>query len=260
MHADRSEIGEVLWGLDPGFGDQPRSVDAMMIRISPDYKVGKLGGMGEIGLHLGEITIIDPQQHPPMSRGIDEGEDPLKVGSAMGFEQDAEIEPMSQIEHLDHLRIVEAFGDQQDGIGAVGAGFEDLVRIEDEILTDDRKIDALFDSTHEGEVPAEEFFVREAGNSRCACLGVLLRDEFRHKSILFIFWANQPGRGALPLDLGDNARAWIARLDQCAEKVPRWFRISDHGFEILNGEFGFGFGDLAKFEVDDLAEHGWEIR
>ena len=211
MHADCSEIGEVLRGLDPGFGDQPRSGLAGL------HTVGKLGGMGEIGLHLGEVTIIDPQQHPPMSRGVDEGEDPLKIRSAMGFEQDTEIEPIRQIEHLDDLGIVEAFGDQKDGIGAMGAGFEDLIRIEDEILAENGKIDALFDSVDEGEMPAEEFFVREAGNGRCACLGVLLRDEFRHKAILFmfgiIFWANQPGRGALPLDLGDDARARIARFD-----------------------------------------------
>lgn len=104
----------------------------------------------------------------------------------MDLEEGGHVEGVDLVDELGDLGVGEAFGDQEDGVGVEGAGLGDLVGVDDEILADDGEIDGLLDLLDEGGAASEVFLVCEAGDRRCACIGVPLRYEFRTESILFV--------------------------------------------------------------------------
>lgn len=58
--------------------------------------------------------------------------------------------------------VVEAFSDEQDGVGSVRAGFDDLIFVDDEIFAEDGQGDRVTNLLNVLELALEEFFIGEA--------------------------------------------------------------------------------------------------
>jgi len=60
------------------------------------------------------------------------------------------------------LVVIEAFGDEEDGVGLDCAGLGDLVGVDDEVFAEDGEFDGLFDLVDEGGAASEEVLICEA--------------------------------------------------------------------------------------------------
>ena len=178
----------------------------------------------------------------------------------MHLEQGRETKFVAQCEHLADLVICEAFRDEQDRVGAMGTGFVDLVWIDHEVLAEDREIDFVLDEAQESQVPAEELFVCEAGNGRCACLGVLLRDDCRIKPILVLLSADEPSAWAAPFDLRNDSHGWMPWVvDNRREEIARWFSVRSSGLKFIEWDRRSLGIHLLTLVGNDLGEDRWDF-
>jgi hypothetical protein len=65
-------------------------------------------------------------------------EDPLEVLRLVDFHQRGHPQLDGRTGQLVELPIVEAFGDQQDGVGARSAGLVELIDVQDKVFAEDR--------------------------------------------------------------------------------------------------------------------------
>lgn len=94
------------------------------------------------------------------------------VFGVVELEERGHVEFVGEDEEVDEFGEVEALADEEDGVGAGGAGFVDLVLVEDEVFAEDGECGGVFDALDVGEVSGEEAFVGEAGDGGGA--GVLV--------------------------------------------------------------------------------------
>jgi len=92
------------------------------------------------------------------------------------LEEDPEVVLGGAVEALCEGGIIQAFGDEEDGVCAEGAGLGDLIGVDDEVFAEDGEGGVWFDAGDEGGVACEVFFVCEARNGRCAGHGVSARN------------------------------------------------------------------------------------
>ncbi len=122
------ELPDVGAGFDAAFGDE-------------DFFVGdefaELQRGVEIGLHGFEVAVIDAEQTAGVLGIFYEVADTLERLGLVDFEQDGQVEREGGFEQLGELIGGEGFGDEEYGVGTGSAGFENLVRVDDEILAQD---------------------------------------------------------------------------------------------------------------------------
>lgn len=94
----------------------------------------------------------------------------------MDLEEDGEAVFVGAAQAGGEGGVIEAFGDEEDGVGAQGAGLGDLIGVDDEVFAEDGEGCVWFDRGDEGWVAREVFFVCEARNGRCAAHVVSSRD------------------------------------------------------------------------------------
>lgn len=168
VEAGGFEGGEVLGGADAGFGDEWEVVGDEGFEFD---------GVMEVGFHFGEVAVVDAEEEARGVCAFDDGEDSAEVGLGVDLEEGGHLERVDVSDEVGELLIGEALGDEEDGVGVDGAGLGDLVGIDDEIFAEDGERYRILDSEDVGGVSGEELLVCEAGNGRCASIGVLLRDD-----------------------------------------------------------------------------------
>ena len=103
-----------------------------------------------------------------------------------------------------HLGIGERGGDQQNGVGAMGARFDDLVLVDREVLAQAGKRDGFRCDLEVAQSALKIRLVGEYGKRRRAA-GRIARGEPRNIE----FGADQPFGGRGFLDFGDDGRAGL---------------------------------------------------
>ena len=110
------------------------------------------------------------------------------------------------------LRFVENRDDQQDGVGADGGGFEDVVFGDGEILADDGQVAGGAGGLRDRVGALEEIAIGEDGERGRAALFILLR-EFGGAEIL----DQNASAGRSFLDFGDDGGAFGAQCSAAAK-------------------------------------------
>ena len=144
------ELLDIGAGFDATFGDE----DFFVVD-----EFAELEGVVEIDVHGFEVAVIDAEQAAGELGVVGEVLDALEGLGFVDFEQDGEVERVSGFEQLGELIGGEGFGDEEDGVGAGSTGLDNLVRIDDEILAEDRQGDGVFDQFEILEFSLEEMFV-----------------------------------------------------------------------------------------------------
>ncbi|MCY1545438.1 hypothetical protein D9M68_813810 [compost metagenome] len=121
----------------------------------------------------------------------------------MHLDQHRHVQPLRQRFQIGHLRVVQAGGDQQDGVGPHGAGLVDLVRVHHEVLAQHREVTAGTSLFQIVGAALKKLLVgqhRQAGGADLAiAFGVALGDVGRDE----VFAQHALARAGL-LDLGDH--------------------------------------------------------
>lgn len=193
--ASAAEASEVGGGADAGFADE----EAWVVD-----EFGEPEGVGEVDAHGGEVAVVDAEEGVGGVGEADVGLDAEEFVEPVDFEEDGHAELLGEDEEVDEVGLAEAFGDEEDGIGAGGAALVDLPGVEDEVFAEDGEGDGVADASDEGEVAGKERRIGEAGDRRGAVGVIPSGDVFRAEIRGVVFVADPSGGGALAFDLGDD--------------------------------------------------------
>ncbi|VGP09637.1 hypothetical protein SB00612_00933 [Klebsiella pneumoniae] len=177
--ADQEAVGEVAQlahfgiGMDAGFADH-RDIRAETRR--------QLTGAVKVNRHIAQVAVVNAH-HLRL-----QGDGALQFLFIADFGQHAHIQAVSHRRELTILFIVEHREHQQTGVGLIVARQVDLVRVDGEVLTQDRLRRDLADDRQEIEAALEIFLITQHRDRR----GVVLVDAGDRCRIEIL--ANQPLR------------------------------------------------------------------
>ena len=168
----------------------------------------------------------------------------------MHFEQRGETELNGQDLEVHDLRLGEALGDQQDGIGAGRAALPDLPRIHDEVLAQHGQRHMLADLLDELQASAEVGLIGEAADRR-RTRGVIACGDVHGIEV----GTNEPSRRALALHLGDDARSHGRALGHHGLEEVAWRRHAGHALaKQLEWRMLHALGHFGSLPVHDLLQ------
>src|SRR6185295_1644582 len=113
-------------------------------------------GGGEVHLEGAEVAVVDADQGGAV--------DALELLFIVDLDEGAQVEGGGEVEAADEEVAVEGGGDEEDEVGAGGAGLEELVLVDDEVLAEDGDVDGGADSAEVIERAAEAGAVGEDGD------------------------------------------------------------------------------------------------
>lgn len=168
-HTCVSEFCDVLGGCDAAFADEDSAIFD---------ELGQSEGVSEIGFEGAQVPVVDTEEAILlMGEADDVVADADEVLHVMHFEEDCEVEFDGEDLEVDDLGGIEAFGDEEDGVGACGASFIDLVGIDDEVFAEDGQVDDLADGLEVFEFSLEVLFVGKHAEGIGAGGGIGFCDE-----------------------------------------------------------------------------------
>ena len=211
--------------------------------ISGDQRRQRLAGRKR-GLEGAQIAVVDADhRRTKFQRAIE-------LGAVVDFDQ--HVHAVRDRGVLDVLcrAVVERRHDDQDAVGAVGAGFRHLIGVEHEILAQHRQIGRRARRHHEIEMALERRRVRQHGEARRAA-GLIGFCQRRRIEI----GADQTLGGRRLLDLGDQriVAAGELVLDR-AHKAARRRRGLRQRFDARERMRALGRGDLLALVGLDLGQ------
>ena len=112
-------------GGDAAFGDE----DPVLWRAG-----GKFLAVFQRHLEIAEVAVVDADQRRLQRQGA------VEFGLVMGFDQNVHLQVMGGDVERAGFAIVDAGHDDQDAVGAGGAGLVDLIGVEQEILAQGRRV------------------------------------------------------------------------------------------------------------------------
>ncbi len=190
-----------------------------------------------------------------------QGEDAVEIPGVIEFDEGGHPVGEDRFVQIREFRAGEAFGDEQNGIGSGRAGFDDLVLIEDEILSQHRDRDFAADRDQKIEMPLKEVLVCQDAETVRAALLV----DFRDGDGIEV-GADESGGGRRFLDFGDESDRGdegdgVLCL-QAGDEITDGRGIREKRLEFGEGHARFGRGDFGSLVGDDFGEgvlHGWVL-
>ena len=145
------------------------------------------------------------------------------------------------------LVVVERGDDQQHQVGAGGAGLDQLVAVDDEVLAQHGYVDRGPHRAQVVEAAAEPALLGEHADRGGTAGGVLPGQRGRVGDLGEVALAR-----AAPLDLGDHARA---RRPQVRHRVARRVDVGERGPQVGHG-IAASRREVLAHAGDDVVEHG----
>ena len=141
---------EICGSADPAFGDD----DA----VRRHFRRQGFGG-AQIGFERLQVAVVDADQPHRKAQGA------VELGAVMDFGEHIETELGGGRRQLSGRCIGQRRHDQQDAVGPDAPAFQDLIRVEDEILAQHRQTDRL---ARRGEVVIAALEIGHVGQHRQA--------------------------------------------------------------------------------------------
>ena len=214
-----------LRDLDPVVGDQRREpgeggvVDLEGLEVAvvdPD----ELGAQGDRALGLGLVVDLDERGEPELAG--------LVVEAAQGV-------------------VVQRADDQQGQVGAGGAGLDELVAGDDEVLAQHRYVDRGADRDQVGQAAGEAALLGQDAD-RGGPAGGVLAGQRRGVGDL----GEMALAGAAALDLGDDR---ALRGTQARHRVQGRVDVAERRADVGERTGGLAHGEVLAHAGDDLLEH-----
>ena len=223
-------------GMDAAFGDVDR-VGRQAVGEAQRGFEGDLKGMEVAIVHA--VTVAA------------EIADPGELFGGVDFTEDVKLESVGGGGEAGQLIVGERGSDEQDGVGAVGAGFDDLVLVHDEVLAEARDVGGGGCDFEVGEATLEEGLVGEDGKRGGSGVGEIAGERRGVE-----FGADEAfGRGSL-LELGDDGRAGDGAAESGGESAGRV--MGGAALEAGEGRPGAARGEVSAGLREDAVEmQGW---
>ncbi len=231
---------DVRLGFDAGLGDE----DLLVFD-----ELGEADGRGEVGGEGAEVAVVDAQEGVGAEGEADGGADAEEGVHFVDFDEGGEAEFGGEDLEVDHEGVGEDFGDEEDGVGAGGFGFVDLVGVDDEVFAEDGKGDGGLDLGDVFEFSVKVLFIGENGESIGAGGVIGLRDG----DGVEVFDEGAGGRRGF-FDFRDDVDEAIGLFGEGGEEVAWGGGVGGALLEFGEGDGGFGGGDLGLFCLDDLLQ------
>ena len=194
-----------------------------------------------------QVTVIHADQ-----RRVEGLQRSLQLIAIVHFHQHIQADALGHGRQLGHLHVIQRGDDQQHAVGAQGTGFDDLVRIDHEILADHRQLARGTRLLQEQVGTLEEVDIGQHGQaSRPALLiadGDLGRDE--------VLTDHAFARRGL-LDLGDHG--WLLELglgDQGIGETARRTSAFRLCFQLGQTHTGAALGNFFGLAGQDFFQNG----
>lgn len=123
VDARGSQSGDVGGGANAAFRDEWDGTRDALVQAD---------GVIEVRDERAQVAIVDADKSRIQS------EDAVEIPGVVEFDEGGHAVGEDRFVQIREFRAGEAFGDEQNGIGSGRAGFDDLVLIEDEILSQHR--------------------------------------------------------------------------------------------------------------------------
>ena len=223
--------------MDAAFGDH---------QVVAGDLLGELQGGVQAGVEGVQVAVVDADQ-------LDvELQRPGQFVGGVHFHQHVTADPLGGVVELVELGVGQRRHDQQHRVGAHGAGFEHLPRVDDEVLAQQRQGDRVAGGAQVVLVALEEVLVGEHGQGAGAGPFVTAGDVHRVEVL-----ADQPLAGGGFLDLGDHRRpagghAGVQRFGE----APGLALVVRHGFQFAQAVALLAGLDLLALALDDALQNG----
>ena len=148
MIANGSQSGDVFGGADAAFGDHH---DVLW------RDAGELDQQLGVDGKRAQIAAVDADEIEAERDGA------LHLLAVVGLAEHVEADAVGFVAQVAEGSVRVGGDDEQNGVGAGGAGFEDLKGIEDEVLAETGNVDDVGGLFEIGERALEELFVGEDG-------------------------------------------------------------------------------------------------
>src|SRR5579863_6037663 len=236
-------------GLDPRLGEAaaigvPRNA-ALADRdtVLRDFRSKPLGDFKRC-LKRAQVAIVDADK-PRF-----QGKSAIELPFVMDLDQDIEAEVMRGLVESPRALVVDASHDDQDAIGAPGARFEHLVRVEQKVLAQHRQPRRIARLADIFGLALKGRSVGQNGKAGCAALLIGLGERMRVEML-----ADQALRGAGLLDLGDKSEAArrdlaLDRLDEAARRAL----LANFALQRRARHADFRVGNFTPFVSLDLLQ------
>ena len=210
--------------------------------------------MVEVGGHGAEVAIVDAEQAVAGVGEADVGADAEQGVDVVDFDEGGELQLGGEDEQVDELALGETICDEEDGVGAVDAGFVELIGVDDEILAEDGEWDFGADLLEVGQFALEVFPIGETTDGDGAGVVVLAGDGDGVE-----VFADESGGGAGLFDFGDDVDVGVLGGDGFEEVTGpgALFCLIDEG---IDGDGGFGKVHFASFVGDNPVEYVCHVR
>ena len=195
-----------------------------------------------------QVTVVDAHQ-----RSIEGLQCALQLVAVMHFDQHVQADAFGHGRQLGHLHVIQCRDNQQHAVGTQGTSFDDLVRVDHEILADHRQLARSARLLQERVGTLEVVNIRQHRQAGCPTLLVTDGDLSGYE-----VFANHAFARRGFLDLGDHGRLLELGLGDQGIGKAAWrlgaFRLR---FQLGQAHTGAALGHFFSLAGQDLFQNGW---